>query len=101
MNAQQRKKLAAAAVALIILIIGSVAVIRFTGDKSKSGYIPGKVKTMPLMLQVKGTLSMEDGLLVLTSSNKGYKHVLTGEKAGELKNSMGRTLVVSGNVISR
>ena len=100
MNTQQRRKLTAAAVAVMVLIIGGVVVMRFTGDKSKAGYIPGKVKTMPLMLQVKGTINMEDGLLVLTTSNKGYKHVLTGVKAGELKNSLGRTIVVFGKILN-
>jgi hypothetical protein len=86
-------------VIIIVLFIGlgPIMISVFMRNVMKKEPI-GKLQTVPLMVQVKGKISITDGNVVLTGIG-GKKYILVGEKINEIKKLVGKEISVFGNIM--
>jgi len=102
MNILTNKKL----VKIVIIIFLAIIFIIGTGPWIVSIFMRsimkkepiGKLQTVPLMIQVKGKISITDGNMVLTGTGN-KKYILVGEKVKELKKFEEKEVSVFGNIM--
>ncbi|MFQ3676161.1 MAG: hypothetical protein SNJ64_06455 [Endomicrobiia bacterium] len=102
MNILTNKKLIKIVVIVLLVIVfisgvGPIVISFFMRSVMKKEPI-GKLQTVPLMVQVKGKISITDNNVVLTGAGE-KKYILVGEKVNELKKFVDKEISVFGNIM--